>query len=166
LPISNYLLEREAIQTAPPQPPDIDTAARLRTAIGRLARRLRTTAAAREAGLTPTAISVLLNVTRNAPIRMSELADSEGINPTMLSRVVSGMVDKGLLERSADAEDRRAAWVSITSRGRRLTQRMKGERTEAVIEALGQLSADERRRIERALPGLEALAERLKEARP
>ena len=97
---------------------------------------------------------------------MSELADSEGINPTMLSRVVSGMVGKGLLERSADVEDRRAAWVSITSQGRRLTQRMKGERTAAVIEAMGELSADERRRIERALPGLEALAERLMEARP
>jgi DNA-binding MarR family transcriptional regulator len=153
-------------QTIAPQTLDTETAARLRLAIGRLARRLRTTAAAREAGLTPSAISILLNTARNAPIKMSELAESEGINPTMLSRVVGGLVEKGLLERTADAEDRRAAWVSITSKGRRVTQRMKSERTEAVNAAMDELSTEERRRIELALPALEALAEQLKDARP
>jgi DNA-binding MarR family transcriptional regulator len=147
-------------------PLDTETAARLRTAIGRLARRLRTTAAAREAGLTPTAISVLLTVARTAPIRMSELAESERINPTMLSRVTGGLVDKGLLHRTNDAEDRRAAWVTITRQGRRLTERMKSERTEAVNEAMGGLSQDERRRIEKALPALETLAEVLAETSP
>ena len=43
---------------------DIDTAARLRVAIGRLSRRLRTTAAGSAAGLTPTRISVLLTIVR------------------------------------------------------------------------------------------------------
>jgi DNA-binding MarR family transcriptional regulator len=152
--------------TIAPQPLDAETAVRLRTAIGRLARRLRTTAAAREAGLTPSAISILLNTARYGPLKMSELAESEGINPTMLSRVVGGLLDKGLLERTADAEDRRAAWVSITTTGRRLTQRMKSERTKAVNAAMDELSAEERRRIERALPALEALAEQLKDIRP
>ncbi len=148
--------------TAPPQPLDVETAARLRTAIGRLSRQLRTTAAAREAGLTPTAISVLLNLARNTPIRLGELAESEGINPTLLSRVVGTLVDKGLLERTSDEEDRRAARVSITRQGRRLTDRMKSERTRAVNAAMGELSSEERRKIERALPALEALAEELK----
>jgi DNA-binding MarR family transcriptional regulator len=147
-------------------PLDTETAARLRTAIGRLARRLRTTAAAREAGLTPTAISVLLNVARSAPIRMGELAESERINPTMLSRVIGGLVDKGLLARTSDAEDRRAAWVTITPQGRRLTQRMKSERTEAVNAAMAALTPDERRRIEKALGALETLAEVLAETSP
>ena len=151
---------------APAQPLDVETAARLRTAIGRLARRLRTTAAARQAGLTPTAISVLLNLSRCAPVRISDLAESEGINPTMLSRVISGMVEKGLLERTSDADDRRAAWVDITIQGRRLTRRMKNERTEALNSAMSGLAPEERRRIERALPALEALAGQLKDARP
>ncbi len=152
--------------TLAPPPLDTETAARLRLAIGRLARRLRTTTAAREAGLTPSAISILLNVARNAPVKMSDLAESEGINPTMLSRVVGGLVEKGFLERTADADDRRAAWVRITGSGRRLTQRMKSERTGAVNAAMDELSAEHRRRIERALPALEALAEQLKDARP
>jgi DNA-binding MarR family transcriptional regulator len=141
-------------------------AARLRTAIGRLSRRLRTTAAAREAGLTPTGISVLLSVTRSGLARMADLAESEGINPTMLSRVVSDLAAGGLVERVSDADDRRAAWVSITRKGKRLAERMRAERTEAVNAAMRGLSPEDRRQIESALPALEALAEGLKDARP
>src|ERR1700736_3981164 len=72
---------------------DVDTSARLRAIIGRLSRRLRPTAAGAAAGLTPTRISILLNVVREGPMRLSELAASEGINPTMLSRVVSDLVE-------------------------------------------------------------------------
>ena len=141
---------------------DIETAARLRTAIGRLSRRLRTTAAGQAAGLTPTGISLLLNVDRTGPIRLSELADSEGINPTMLSRVVGGLVDDGLLERSSDAGDRRAAWVNATRSGHRLAERMRRERTDALNDAMGALDERERRLIEDALGSLESLAEQLK----
>jgi DNA-binding MarR family transcriptional regulator len=145
---------------------DVETAARLRVAIGRLSRRLRTTASARDAGLAPTAISVLLSVARTGPVRLSELAEAEGVNPTMLSRVVSGMVQEGLLVRSSDEEDRRAAWVQATAAGRRLAERMRRERTDAVNVALAALPEAERGRLERALPALEALAEELKGGRP
>lgn len=140
---------------------DLDTAARLRQVIGRLSRRLRSTAAARDAGLAPTAISLLLTVARVGPVRLAELAESEGINPTMLSRVIAGMVQDGLLARSCDEGDRRAAWVEATAAGHKLAQRMRRERTRAVNEALESLPEAERRRIERALPALEALSESL-----
>ncbi|HLY49239.1 MAG TPA: MarR family transcriptional regulator [Solirubrobacteraceae bacterium] len=146
--------------------PDLDTAPRLRTVIGRLSRRLRATRAAREAGLTPTAIAVLLSVVRSGPTRLSELAEAEGINPTMLSRVVAGMVDDGLLERVSDPDDRRAAWVATTAAGRKLAQRMRGERTSAVNRALEALSEEQRQRLEEALPALESLAEALKGRQP
>ena len=138
----------------------------MRTAIGRLSRRLRTTAAARDAGLAPTAISVLLSVVRSGPVRLSELAETEGVNPTMLSRAVGGMVQDGLLVRSSDEADRRAAWVEATVAGRRLAERMRRERTDAVNVALAALPESEQGRIERALPALEALAEELKSRRP
>jgi DNA-binding MarR family transcriptional regulator len=141
---------------------DLDTATRLRTVIGRLSRRLRSTRAAREAGLTPTAISLLLSVVRTGPVRLSELAETEGLNPTMLSRAIAGLVQDGLLKRQSDEGDRRAAWVEPTAAGHRLAQRMRGERTSAVNRALETLSEADRRRVERALPALEALAEELK----
>lgn len=145
---------------------DLEISARLRTVIGRLSRRLRTTAVARDAGLTPTGISLLFNVARHGPVRLSELAESEGLNPTMVSRVVAGMVQADLLVRTSDADDRRAAWVEATGAGRKLAQEMRRERTSAVDTALEALSETERRRIAGALPALEALAEQLKGHRP
>jgi len=97
---------------------------------------------------------------------MGELAESEGINPTMLSRVVSDLAGAGLVERVSDAADRRAAWVSITSKGKRLAERMRAERTEALNTAMSGLSGEDRRRIEGALPALEVLAEELRPERP
>lgn len=145
---------------------ELDTPARLRIAIGRLARRLRTTAAGSAAGLTPTRISVLLTVVRKGPVRLSVLAASESLNPTMLSRVIADLVDAGLLERTSDDGDRRAAWVQATDAGEQLAQRMRRERTDAVNAGLEQLSATERALLEKALPALETLAEALSDRRP
>jgi DNA-binding MarR family transcriptional regulator len=144
---------------------ETEIAARLRATIGKLSRRLRPTAAAASAGLTPTRVSVLLIVDRAASIRLSELAASEGINPTMLSRIVSALADVGLLERISDQDDKRAAWVEVTPAGSRLAERMRRERTDAVSLALGSLDDEQRRLIELCLPALEELAEQLKEVR-
>ncbi|HET6864767.1 MAG TPA: MarR family transcriptional regulator [Solirubrobacteraceae bacterium] len=144
-------------------PVDLETAAQLRMAIGKLSRRLRPTPAAIEAGLTPTQISLLLNVARQGPIRLSELADAEAINPTQLSRSVAHLVDIGAVERASDQGDRRAAWVKPTAAGRRLADKIRRERTDALNLALGDLAPDERRRIEAAVPALERLAEILKD---
>jgi len=142
---------------------DVETAARLRVAIGRLSRRLRTTVAGAAAGLTPTRISVLLSVVRDGPVRLSELAASESLNPTMLSRVISDLVDAGLLARISDDGDRRAAWVRATAAGERLAARMRRERTDALNAALAELPDDDRRLIAEALPALERLAGQLKD---
>jgi DNA-binding MarR family transcriptional regulator len=134
-------------------------------AIGRLSRRLRTTAAGAEADLTPTRSSVLLSVVRDGPVRVSALAASEGLHPTMLSRSISHLVDTGLLSRTSDIGDRRAAWVQATSAGRELAERIRHERTDALNEALSGLSPTERELIELALPALEGLAAQLKDRR-
>ncbi len=143
--------------------PDTETvaAARLRVTIGRLARRLRPTAAGGAAELTPTRATVLLDVVRRGPLRLADVARADGINPTMLSRVIAHLVDNGLVERTSDARDRRSAWVAPTAEGRRLARQMRRERTEAVDRALNELPADQREALVRALPALESLAEEL-----
>ena len=80
----------------------------------------------------------------------------------MLSRVTADLVEAGLLERASDQGDRRAAWVNATGAGRRLAERIRRERTDALKLALGALPDADQRRIEQALPALEALAEELK----
>jgi DNA-binding MarR family transcriptional regulator len=146
---------------------DLETVARLRAVIGRLSRRLRPTPAAVAAGLTPTQISVLLNVVRAGPIRLSDLAAAEAINPTQLSRSVAQLVDVGALERSSDEVDRRAAWVKPTAAGKRLAERIRRERTDALNVALERLAVGDRERIVGAMEALERLAEQLRaEERP
>jgi DNA-binding MarR family transcriptional regulator len=142
---------------------DLETAARLRAVIGRLSRRLRPTPTAREAALTPTRSSVLLTVVREGQIRLSDLAAAESVNPTQLSRAVGQLVDDGLVERSADQGDRRAAWVKPTAAGKRLAERIRRERTDALNVALEGLDPAERERIVLALDSLERLAEQLGE---
>ena len=140
---------------------DTETTPRLRAVIGRLSRRLRPTAAAVAAGLTPTKISVLLHVARAGQIRLSELSDAEGINPTMMSRVIADLTDAGLVTRAIDPGDRRAALVEATAAGRKLADRIRRERTDALNLALEGLEERERSQIEAALPALERLAEQL-----
>ena len=140
---------------------ETDTAARLRATIGRLSRRLRPTAAGTAAGLTPTRVTVLLDVVRRERARLADVANAEGINPTMLSRVIADLVETGLVERASDEQDRRTVWVKPTPAGRRLAERMRRERTDAVNLALEALTETERAMVQRALPALEALAEHL-----
>jgi DNA-binding MarR family transcriptional regulator len=151
----------------PPAIPELDleAATRLRVVIGRLSRHLRPTATGMAAGLTPTRTAVLLRIVRDGPQRLSELAEAEGLNPTMLSRAIAALVEAGLVSRTSDEEDRRAAWVRATARGGKLAERIRRERTDAVKLALGVLSERDRQAIVAALPALEAFAERLREQR-
>ena len=150
---------------AAPAQTKLEPAARLRQTIARLYRRLRVTDAGTAAGLTPARASMLLNVERNGPMRLSRLAEDEAINPTMLSRMVGDLVDAGLLERESDPGDRRAAWVHVTDAGGELARRIRRERTEAMNAALGRLNAADRKALLAALPALERLAEQLREER-
>ena len=139
---------------------DTDTAARLRLATARLSRRLRSSS---PHGLTQTAASVLFTVVRCGPVGMSELAREEGLNPTMLSRVVAGLADGGLVERAQHPDDGRAIVVSATDAGVRLREDTVRARTDVLAHALDGLSAEDAAAVEAALPVLERLAGRLKD---
>lgn len=143
---------------------DLDTVSHLRAVLGRLARRLRGTAAG--AGLTPTQLSVLGTLTRHdADLRLSDLADLEGINPTMLSRVIGSLDGLGLVQRGADPADRRAAQVRITDAGRGVHGQVQAERTRALLRTLRILPTEQVRALLDALPALDALAEALRDER-
>src|SRR4051812_21587279 len=106
--------------------PTSEEIVRLRQAVMRLARHLRTTST--EEGLTPTQSSVLANLVRNGHVSLTELARFEGVNPTMLSRVLGGLEERGLLVREQDEEDRRSARARATAKGKRLVERLRDRR--------------------------------------
>ncbi|HVB52890.1 MAG TPA: MarR family transcriptional regulator [Candidatus Acidoferrales bacterium] len=141
------------------EPTPVQPAALLRILIGRLARRLRQTQAG--AGLTPTQLSVLATVVRHGPLGLGLLSQLEGINPTMLSRIVAKLSGRGLVARRADPLDGRAAMLLPTDRGRRLQRRIQAERNDVLGQRLEKLPAAQRKLLMEAIPALEALADSL-----
>ena len=65
---------------------DEESVIRLRNAVLRIARRLRTSGDPE--GLTATQSSVLATLVRQGPMRAGDLAEAEALNPTLLSRVL------------------------------------------------------------------------------
>lgn len=140
-------------------PTQAESTARLRAVIGRLSRRLRPTVAG--SGLTPSQISVLFTVVRLGPIGLSELAEIESLNPTMLSRITAQLCDAGLIVRSPRPGDRRSASAHATAAGRRMRERIHRERTQALGVHVDALEESQRQALWSALPVLEEVAEQL-----
>lgn len=139
---------------------DVELVARLRVVISRLARRLN--AASTGEGLTPTQYSVLGLIAARGPLGLAELTELEGLNPTMLSRVVRKLDDDGLIHRQPDPADQRAVRVQVTPLGTQVHQRIRAQRTQVLAECLERLPAEVHDELLRAVPLLEALAEELK----
>ena len=138
---------------------DAETVNRLRRVVGRLARQLNTTSTSE--GLTPTQASVLGLIAGRGPLSIAALTQLEGLNPTMLSRVISKLDDAGLIRRVPDPADLRTASVEATADGRAMHDRIRDRRTAIVSECAGRLDAKDADALTRALPALEALAEQL-----
>jgi DNA-binding MarR family transcriptional regulator len=137
---------------------DADDVSRLRAAIGRLSRQLNASVA--DIGFSPSQLSVLGTVARRGPIGIGELAELEGINPTMLSRVVGKLSDADLIERIADPDDGRAVVVQTTAAGRTLHERVQDQRSKAIAARLEKMPDLQAAQLLAALPALEALAAR------
>jgi DNA-binding MarR family transcriptional regulator len=139
---------------------DEDSAIRLRRVIGQLARQLN--ASSTGAGLTPSQASVLGLIVARGPLSLVDLGKLEGLNPTMLSRVISRLAAMGLINRIPDPEDLRSASVVSVAAGRRVDQQIKARRAAAVSTCMQLLGADDVAALTTALPALERLAEAMR----
>jgi DNA-binding MarR family transcriptional regulator len=110
-------------------------------------------------GLTRTQLSVLGTVARRGSIGVGELADVEGLNPTMLSRMVSKLEASGWLSRVPDARDGRVVIVEVTEAGAALQERLRAERTQLFVDRLAELPDDLAAQLVATLPAIEALAD-------
>lgn len=134
-------------------------AERLRRVVGRMGRALRLVHV--DGNLSPSQREVLFTIARRGPVRLSEVAASEGINPTMLSRIVSHLESANLVIRTPDTSDARVVHLSSTDQGRALCKVIRSERTDALHSALGQLTVEQRQMLLDVLPVLESLVETL-----
>lgn len=141
---------------------DPDAVARLRRAIGKLARLLNSSAASED--LTPTQASVLAIIGFRGPLGPTEVARVEGINPTMLSRIATKLDTAGLIRRTPHPTDQRAALLEVTDEGKAINERIRQKRSATVTSILAGLPAETTATLLAALPALEDLANGFDEA--
>jgi DNA-binding MarR family transcriptional regulator len=139
---------------------DTDEVIRLRRVIGRLARMLNASSSTED--LTPTQASILGLVVGRGPIGLADLAELEGLNKTMLSRMVTKLDNAGLVRRLTDPTDLRAVRLEATAPGKRAMTRIIKRRTETVTAIVAGLPEEDTAKLIAALPALEALAEGLR----
>src|SRR5829696_555133 len=108
----------------------------------------------RETGLPPAQLSVLAF---GGPLTLGALAGVEDVAGPTMTRIVDGLVARGLAERQP-AADRRAVRVAATPAGHELMAGGRRRRVEVLTEALGALPAADRRRLRAAAPLLDRLA--------
>ena len=132
------------------------SAARLRLAITRTARRLRQEAAGE---LTPTSAAALATVERHGPLTPSELAEIERIKRPSATRSLRCLADAGLVQRTPDPSDGRSALVSITASGRERLRSLRGRKNAYLAKRMRGLPEEDLATLERAAEILEGLEE-------
>ena len=118
-----------------------EVAALLHEQLSRLNRELRTLDAPHH--ISQERLSALSIVDRRGPISMSALADHEMVSPATMSRMVSLLVNDGLVTRGTDKDDARGVLVTITPKGRRTYHREREQRVRHFAQALAHLNKEE-----------------------
>lgn len=136
-----------------------DSAARLRMAIVRTARRLRQEAAGEGAELTPTAGSALATVERHGPLTPSELAAIERIKRPTATRTLRVLLEAGLVDRAPDPTDGRSALVSVNAAGRERLRRLRGRKNAYLARRMRDLPPADVEALDRAATILEGMLE-------
>jgi DNA-binding MarR family transcriptional regulator len=90
---------------------------------------------------------VLLAKVMDAPARISQLAERIGLDVSTTSRKVAELEAAGLVERTLDLADRRAAVISPTPRADDLVGRMREARDRAFADMLADWDPADRARL-------------------
>ena len=137
----------------------IDTAAQLRMAIVRTARRLRQEAATETNGLTPTSTAALATIERHGPLTPSEVAGIERVRRPTMTRTLGCLEREGLVDRTPDPADGRSSLVAINAAGRERLRRLRGRKNAYLARRMRDLSSEEIETLERAAEILDRMRE-------
>ena len=106
-----------------------------------------------------TAATTALYRLREGPLRLTDLANAEGISQPGMTQLVTRMEREGLVRRTVSTDDRRAVLVAVTDAGRDFMIRRRAERAEVLQKLLDDLEPHEQAAIAAAIPALIRLLE-------
>ena len=134
-----------------------EVAARLNSAAIHLLRLLREED--RRSGLSPARLSALSVLVYGGEVTVGRLAEIEHVRSPTMSGVIDGLEAERLVRRKPAPGDRRSTVVEATAKGRRLMERARGRRIEALSKRLQPLDASERAVLGEAARLMEALTQ-------
>ncbi|MDQ0260621.1 MarR family winged helix-turn-helix transcriptional regulator [Sinomonas atrocyanea] len=137
------------------RPSDPQLVGRFSLLLEQLVRRLRTISSV--GGISTSAASALGRLGAEGPLRVTELAQAEGVSQPAMTQLVGRMTADGLLERMTAEGDRRGVLVGVTARGRDVLGQRRARRVAFLDELLGGLDPADRAAVAAALPALERL---------
>lgn len=117
-------------------------AADLRVALMRAVRRIR--AERSSDAITDGQYSVLAHLDRVGVMTPRQLAEADHVQPPSMTRIVNGLVEAGLVDRTGDPDDRRQVLVEITTTGRDEVRETRRRRDAWLTVRLSTLTPQER----------------------
>jgi len=127
----------------------------LRPVLLRVGRELRREA--REVGISPEQVSLLVRIKYSPGVGVRELATHERVSAPAMSNHVDRLERAGLVARTPSAADKRRVGLTLTDEGRRVLRRVRSRRTAWLVSRLGKLEPDELAQIEAAVGPLAKL---------
>ncbi len=99
---------------------------------------------------------LLVRLSSQAPVRLSELADTVELDLSTVSRQMRDLVAIGLVVKVPDPDDGRASLLSLSERGWAVLETVSEARRQALAEVIDDWSDEERTALTRGLVRLEA----------
>jgi DNA-binding MarR family transcriptional regulator len=130
------------------------TASELRVVLGQLMRRLRA-----EHRFPIQHGAVLGRLDREGPASVSDLAVAEKVRPQSMAQTVGELEADGLVKRTPDPDDRRRAFVALTTAGRKTLEADRGRRVGWLVSAIEELPQEDQEVLGRATAIIGRLAE-------
>src|SRR5579864_5066769 len=127
----------------------------LRPALLRISRELRREA--RNEGVSPEQVSLLVSIKYSPGIGVGELAARERVSPPALTKHVDRLERDGLVTRTPSDDDRRRVGITLTDEGQRLLRRVRSRRTVWLAQRLAGLTKEEQAAVEAAVGPLTKL---------
>lgn len=92
-------------------------------------------------------VHLLRVIVANGPVRVSDLAESQGVDKSTITPQVRRLEERDLVTRRPDPADRRAVLLSATARGRRIQQQMNKAGAAVFDDVLRDWPHDDRRAL-------------------
>ena len=108
----------------------------------------------RPGGLTVPQFRTLIFVARHEGASLSQVCEHTGVSPASMSRLVEGLVVRGLVRRQMCKEDRRRIKLGVTQKGHSALQRARSQTQAGISQILSRLDPAERNTVESAMRSL------------